>query len=1044
MSVSPGIPNSTNSPMAEYLLKIQLIVSNTEFKNKSEAKKYETPESKSNGTQYVNAIMHNDSFTSYTYLSTHVYNTLASMGYDDEKIMFFIRNQQMMPLDAKNKLQEEARQECILTYKETNKYYLSLTGVPFPGDDKTPADPVLTIPDEFYEIYKTDQSISRDEPIHELPEKYQELFMNSPYYKQMLKQYPDVLYLRYIGSNSIPIEVSRYADDGDIMKINTAKLSTYHEVFGNVVVTPDIVHKFVNVYRETRDYVYYTLRGDFSEIYENYDSFIRFLTIYLSIGNTMNEFMKSASGYIHMNDITANNLFMLYGLPSVIMQGSSMISFLKKFRMILMDKGTNVVYRVKDLIGYKYTDIYTLVMVKQQKFENGMPVYIYNDDGTKTPVQEIVFRRLGTTEDNTSYFKYRDSKTSYTVEEITSGDPHWWNTPEVESMINDMNYTLSNSKYIQLSTHLSMTDIWWQCVILLRGILDNNSETKYTKINVNTNINGSSEMTVFDAVLTLVILMNNQLKDYRNHVANGNLYIPNGIYEGKSACIDMLFNGLHMAQVYQPLTFYNKGDVVGESLNELYVVQDDYMSSDQGIAHDVEHGDLVSYDSLYPDNPWDEGSPRELLPGSPFKVASFNFNIRNENPLYYNSLHYQEYLEPDKFIPMLESVLNRNENNIGMAMMSDVYSIYKYLETKLLEANTIQEFRVVTDAYNNLFLVDPLRRWDQGTSDNTDDLLMDEYGLSDIELASLKSFFTVNPEQPDLIIDGKSVYLNDVLNLPVYAIRINGEYPFRDDPKFIEDFKVAIMEFTSPKLETSAISRTIKRNYQSIIRSKVEYDSTNTEYGPKTFDALLRVTNVDLYKFIRDAIQSGKNDVLTNIIRSIINALEDYVNTSLAGLNYAALGVDNYIDILKQVIEYFKSYMVEFTKEEFIYIFDGIFDNGGNSNMIKLYDEITAGEITLVPHDSYAIFDNSTATVEAAMMEYRPDGIIRDEVLFRIETTYGSLLNSGYQIMYDNNEYTSTTPFQGLSNSTRCVADIAKTDSAYKIILNIKNTDLVN
>ena len=60
-----------------------------------------------------------------------------------------------------------------------------------------------------------------------------------------------------------------------------------------------------------------------------------------------------------------------------------MIEFLKKFRMILMDKGTNVVYRVKDLIGYDYTDIYTLIMVKQQVFEDGIPIYYYDEDGNE-------------------------------------------------------------------------------------------------------------------------------------------------------------------------------------------------------------------------------------------------------------------------------------------------------------------------------------------------------------------------------------------------------------------------------------------------------------------------------------------------------------------------------------------------------------------------------------------------------------------------------------------------------------------------------------
>ena len=142
----------------------------------------------------------------------------------------------------------------------------------------------------------------------------------------------------------------------------------------------------------------------------------------MAIGNAMNEFQKKSSKLIYMNNVTANNLFTLYGLPSVIMEGTPMIEFLKKFRLLLMDKGTNIVYRVKDLIGYSDTDIYTLVMVKQQVFEDGIPVYHYDEDtGEKTPVQNIVFRRLGTTDDNTSYFKFRESKKEYDWREIAVG-----------------------------------------------------------------------------------------------------------------------------------------------------------------------------------------------------------------------------------------------------------------------------------------------------------------------------------------------------------------------------------------------------------------------------------------------------------------------------------------------------------------------------------------------------------------------------------------------------------------------------------------------
>lgn len=1049
-------PNSTNSPMAEYLLKLQLIVSNAEFKDKAEARKYETIESSLGGDLYVRAMTKTDAFESYTYNSKEVYSILSELGLPDQKIMFYISNGTMMPQDIKNMLQEEARLKYIATYEEPNKYYVMLTGQPFKGNDDVPADPVMVVPDEFYEIYKDDQVISRGQPIHEMPEKYQELFMNSPYYTQMLKDYPDARYLRYIGSNSIPIEVSRAARDGDIMRINTDKLTTYHQVFGNVVVSPDIIHKFTNVYKETRDYVYQTLRGDFSEIYDNYDSFIRFLTIYLAIGNTMNEFMKSSSGYIHMNNITANNLFVLYGLPSVVMEGNSMINFLKKLRLLLMDKGTNIVYRVKDLIGYKYTDIYTLVMVKQQRFENGIPIYKYVD-GKAIPEQEIVFRRLGTTDDNTSYFKFRDSEVTYTLEEITSGDPRWWNTPEVEEMLQNMNYTLSNSKYIQLSTHISMSDIWWQSVILLRGLLDNNSETRFTRININYNIDGSSDMSIFDAVTSLIILMNYQMQDFKGNRARGNLYIPNGTYNGKAACIDMLFGGLNIAQKFEPFTFYEKGGVVGETLEELYDITEDFVSGDYDIGYYVSRGILRSRSAS--GETWDEASPKDLIPGSPYKVASFNYNIRNTDSKFYESLYFKDYLEPDVFMPMLNDVLNRKNNNIGMSLMTDVKDIYKYLENKLRDSTTIDQFRQVTDTYNKLFLVDPLRDWGYGTAEDVDELLKDEYNLSDYDLAALKSFFKEDGS-PDIIVNYKDkeygIYLREVMNRSVNKIKglykdtegmsnviwvlEDDFYPFTDDG-FIEAFNTEMRSFRSYELEQSTMPRVIKRNYQDIIISKVEYDSSNTSYGPKTFDALLRNSNPSLYRYIKSIISSGNTEVLT-LLRAMIKALEDYVNDSLAGLEFSALGVDNYFTALKEVISYFKSYMVEFTKDEFVYLFDGIFDNGGNSNMLRLYDEIPAGELLGVPHDSLSLFDVSTADVQRAISD---EGISKmyDECLFRVEATYQILQQTGYEMLFDSGHGISHDPFRGITSDSMILANIIYDEnaSAYKIIVNKENVE---
>jgi hypothetical protein len=1093
------------NPMSEYLLKLQLIVTNTEFKDGAEAKKYETTESLIQGDKYVSAVTGKDIFESYTYDSRKVYDYLLSKGYAEDKVFFLIQNPTMIPQQYKKELMTEAREQFLAEYEETNRYYLMLSGQPYPGSVDYPADEIVLIPDAFYEMYEGEGMISRDEPIHMMPKRYQELFMNTDMYAEVLAAHPKAPYLKYIGSNSIPIETSRTTRDGDILLINTNKLSTYHPVFGNVTVSYDIVHKFLSVYKETRDYVYQTLRGDFGDIYPNYNDFIRFLTIYLSIGNCLNEFLKQSGSFIHMNNVTANNLFTLYGLPSVIMEGTSMVEFLKKFRMLLMDKGTNIVYRVKDLIGYEYTDIYTLVMVKQQVFENGIPVYIRNKEtGEMEPKSRIVFRRLGTTDENSSYFNFRESKTEYKYEEIRDADPRWWNTEETERMIHEMNYTLSNSKYIQLSTHLSMEDIWWECCILLRGLLDNQAESKGTQLNINYSINGSSSMSIFDAVLSLIILMNWELSSDQRHFM-GDLLLPNGTYNGKDACLDMLCNGLYYAAKYIPgysyalgqvlavpkkiiisQTNYNNGkieELSGEpDPNEKYIevlVPADgkwYIATDDFVATDFdtdlangkirEYCEFKNFDYDYPLN-----SPKELVPGHPFKIASFNFKLKStpEGLAFYDSISAMEYVDPDVFLPMLDKVLERENINMGEVLMTDVKLIQQYLTTKLRNATRILDYRQISDIYANLFLVDPIRDWYSQGEFDVDSQLCTEYELSAEELYAFKQYFYGQHGTVVVYFGDRDHYvpLNAVLNKKVDTIQITSydhgynpyeehptsdtgnpetSYPFKDRA-FIQAFDAVIDESTDiQNIETSNLSDKIKNNSQwkNIIKSKVAYDYGDVDGYPRTYEDLMLRNNSSLYQFLMDVKNNKSSDDVVTFLRALIKALESYTNSSLAGLEFKSLGLDNYFYILKEVISYFKSYMVEFTRDEFVYVFDGIFDNGGRPNMIKLIDEIAQGTANPIVHDSATLYDVSCAKVIAAFPDDNT-GFMYDEALFRAKATYGNMLAAGYELWYDDGKrITRTAP--NISTDTEIIANIVADENdpaAYKLIINTNNLDVI-
>jgi hypothetical protein len=171
-----------------------------------------------------------------------------------------------------------------------------------------------------------------------------------------------------------------------------------------------------------------------------------------------------------------------------------------------------------------------------------------------------------------------------------------------------------------------MEDVFWQTTILLRGLLDRKQETMYSTISINYSINGSSTMSVFDAVMVLVTLMDWKLVDANGRSLKGEMYLPNGVdHNGYPACLDMLFNGLK-----------------------------------------------------------DDGSPEDLKEGQPFKITAFNFDIRETDKAFYNTIPYMTYIEPGVFLPMLNDVLDMKNNNVGEVLMHSVKNIWKYFVSSIL------------------------------------------------------------------------------------------------------------------------------------------------------------------------------------------------------------------------------------------------------------------------------------------------------------------------------------------------------------------------
>jgi len=156
------------------------------------------------------------------------------------------------------------------------------------------------------------------------------------------------------------------------------------------------------------------------------------------------------------------------------------------------------------------------------------------------------------------------------------------------------------------------------------------------------------------------------------------------------------------------------------------------------------------------------------------------------------------------------------------------------------------------------------------------------------------------------------------------------------------------------------------------------------------------------------------------------------VNASLSGLEFGALGQDEYFRILKEVIGYFKSYMVEYTKDEFIYIFDGLFDHGGNSNMLKLFDDIPYMKTRIIVKDSLPLHDASHAVNKYKAADAGLTGLY-DEIIVRRRAAYKKVKELGYDIIFDTGKYITKFPMNVPGDDDKVVFSIYEKDGTKEI-----------
>ena len=255
------------------LSKVLSFMKSLHIKLNNEANKFETKEIVDSYLAYKNAKYEMDSFLSYTFDEHSMSNYQSLLSLKNNK--FKLNDMLNYNPDANNLLQE-LRDNRINTYVERNKYYASFNGKPVTTSD------IVRIT-----VEPDDNSNISEIPIHTLtdynyPLTYNRIFIKNNI-KHIIDENPDLDYLLHI-KQPVDIIYAREAGNFSIIK------------YDSTLMEETEINYFLKVYNESREYIMQVpYVEDFSSRYENYESLMLCILLYVSFSRFCNYMLKRYS-----------------------------------------------------------------------------------------------------------------------------------------------------------------------------------------------------------------------------------------------------------------------------------------------------------------------------------------------------------------------------------------------------------------------------------------------------------------------------------------------------------------------------------------------------------------------------------------------------------------------------------------------------------------------------------------------------------------------------------------------------------------------------
>lgn len=499
------------NPMANIYKDFIKILQTMTIKYSYLAEENETFETKKLADGWIEAKQKKDNFYTYRDYSKQ---ELDAVGIIDYKIISKVLQGEIdsVPEDKREALLLLRRQRVLDRFEEQNEYYRMLNGYP---PIKTKPNKMHYVPKEIAKAYNIEKSV----PIHKLQDYYNKikdgegdriinLIDGLGIIKNLKKSHPDETYLNYLGSNRIDLIKARRAKNFEILSLDKANIKS------------NVFDAFTDMYGKCRDYFVNTVFvNTFRSFFDYYDNFIAMCIMVMTMQQLI---MKQIPFEVERNffDVYAvQMLYDAYNIPyDLDIDEETQNNIVRNLNLIIQNKATDkVIYDIGKILGFNNLKVYKYFLGKEHRYDiYGVPIFKYkeqfnNDTGEveTVPDYEAMYDIYFEKEElkNNDFIQTFNSKINRVeYEDVTTGDPFWWEDQNLYHRKWDVDYNFVETKYLSLGLSYSMTDIIFENIILLKLLISQESKISDITLSIPKILDGVN-VPIFDLVILLICLV---------------------------------------------------------------------------------------------------------------------------------------------------------------------------------------------------------------------------------------------------------------------------------------------------------------------------------------------------------------------------------------------------------------------------------------------------------------------------------------------------------------------------------------------------------